>query len=68
MSSAAGSDWTLLCRCNLSSVLLQLLALGVRDVLSFDFMDKPSADQLSDAFQQLVLLGAVDAHTKKVSL
>jgi len=29
-------------RCNLSNVILQLKALGVDDVMSFDFMEKPS--------------------------
>ena len=29
-------------RCNLSSVVLQLKALGIDDVIGFDFMDKPS--------------------------
>jgi ATP-dependent RNA helicase DHX8/PRP22 len=29
-------------RCNLASVVLQLKALGIDDVLGFDFMDKPS--------------------------
>lgn len=29
-------------RCNLASVMLQLLALGIPDVLNFDFMSKPS--------------------------
>lgn len=29
-------------RCNLASVMLQLKALGIDDVLGFDFMDKPS--------------------------
>ena len=32
------------CSCNLSSVVLQLLALGISDVLTFDFMDKPSKE------------------------
>ena len=31
-------------RCNLASVMLQLMAMGIRDVLHFDFMDKPSAE------------------------
>lgn len=31
-------------RCNLSSVVLQLMALGITDVLTFDFMDKPSPE------------------------
>ena len=34
----------LLRRCNLASVALQLIAMGISDVLSFDFMDKPSPD------------------------
>jgi len=29
-------------RCNLSNVILQLKALGVDDILGFDFIDKPS--------------------------
>lgn len=29
-------------RCNLSNVILQLKALGVDDILGFDFMEKPS--------------------------
>ena len=32
------------CRCNLASVVLQLLALGIPDVVGFDFMDKPSKE------------------------
>ena len=31
-------------RCNLANVVLQLLALNVRDVLTFDFMDPPSKE------------------------
>ena len=31
-------------RCNLSSVILQLLAIGVHDVEHFDFMDLPSPE------------------------
>lgn len=30
------------CRCNLAGVLLQLMALGIPDVMNFDFMSKPS--------------------------
>lgn len=29
-------------RCNLSNVVLQLKALGIDDILGFDFIDKPS--------------------------
>ena len=31
-------------RCSLTTVVLQLLALGVEDPLNFDFMDKPPAE------------------------
>lgn len=34
-------------RCNLASVLLQLLAMRVPDVLTFDFMSKPSPGRRS---------------------
>lgn len=36
------------CRCNLASVMLQLLAMKVPNVLTFDFMSKPS--QVSGVF------------------
>ena len=29
-------------RCNLSSVVLQMLAMGIKDLVNFDFLDKPS--------------------------
>ncbi|XP_062572851.1 ATP-dependent RNA helicase DHX33-like [Saccostrea cucullata] len=46
-------------RCNLSSVVLQLLALGISDIVNFDFMDKPSAESIIAAVHQLHNLGAV---------
>ena len=46
-------------RCNLASVVLQLLAMGITDVLNFDFMDKPSPEALNSAVEQLHLLGAI---------
>ncbi|KFP34349.1 Putative ATP-dependent RNA helicase DHX33, partial [Colius striatus] len=47
-------------RCNLDSVVLQLLALRIPNVLTFDFMSKPSPDALQAAIEQLQLLGAVE--------
>ncbi|KAK2537564.1 Dhx33 [Columba guinea] len=47
-------------RCNLASVMLQLLALKVPNVLNFDFMSKPSPDAIQAAIDQLDLLGAVE--------
>lgn len=37
------------CRCNLAGVMLQLMALGIPDVMNFDFMSKPSPG--NDAFR-----------------
>ncbi|XP_051750569.1 ATP-dependent RNA helicase DHX33-like [Ctenopharyngodon idella] len=55
-------------RCNLASVILQLLALGVPDVLNFDFMSKPSTESMRAAVEQLSILGAVDRKDDQVSL
>ena len=46
-------------RCNLASVVLQLMALGISDVLHFDFLDHPPQDAIENALEQLVVLGAV---------
>ncbi|KAI7813069.1 ATP-dependent RNA helicase DHX33 [Triplophysa rosa] len=55
-------------RCNLASVVLQLLALGVSDVLNFDFMSKPSPESMRTAVEQLSILGAVDRKDEQVLL
>lgn len=47
-------------RCNLSSTILQLLAIGV-NIENFDLMDKPSKESISTAFKQLRQLSAVNA-------
>ncbi|NXY84938.1 DHX33 helicase, partial [Alcedo cyanopectus] len=47
-------------RCNLASVMLHLLALRIPNVLTFDFMSKPSPDAIQAAIEQLELLGAVE--------
>ncbi|KAM6192661.1 ATP-dependent RNA helicase DHX33 isoform 2-T2 [Sarcoramphus papa] len=47
-------------RCNLASVMLQLLALRIPNVLTFDFMSKPSPDAIQAAIEQLDVLGAVE--------
>ncbi|KAJ8315572.1 LOW QUALITY PROTEIN: hypothetical protein KUTeg_007722 [Tegillarca granosa] len=46
-------------RCNLSNVVLQLLAMGITDVIHFDFMDKPSTESILNAIEQLHNLGAI---------
>ncbi|KAL7237472.1 hypothetical protein ACSBR2_003717 [Camellia fascicularis] len=46
-------------RCNLSNVILQLKALGVDDIIGFDFMEKPSRDAVIKSLEILVLLDAI---------
>lgn len=46
-------------RSNLLSVVLNLIALGIGDILAFDFMSKPSVDSINTALNDLELLGAV---------
>lgn len=48
-------------RVNLSSVVLHLKAMGIEDVLAFDFMDAPQHSALVAAVEELVQLGALDA-------
>ncbi|GAA6067307.1 ATP-dependent RNA helicase DHX33 isoform X1, partial [Tachysurus ichikawai] len=55
-------------RCNLAGVILQLLALGIPDVLKFDFMSKPSPESMRMAVEQLDLLGAVERKDDHVFL
>jgi ATP-dependent RNA helicase DHX8/PRP22 len=48
-------------RSNLASVVLQLKALGVEDVLSFDLPDPPPRAAVARALELLLALGALDA-------
>ncbi|KDP42854.1 hypothetical protein JCGZ_23796 [Jatropha curcas] len=47
-------------RINLAEIVLSMMAMGVRDVFSFDFMDSPSFQALVSAMDQLYGLGALD--------
>ncbi|XP_060942503.1 ATP-dependent RNA helicase DHX33 [Limanda limanda] len=55
-------------RCNLASVMLQLMALGIPDVMNFDFMSKPSPEAVHSAVEHLELLGAVERKEGQVFL
>uniref|UniRef100_G3QJV5 RNA helicase n=1 Tax=Gorilla gorilla gorilla TaxID=9595 RepID=G3QJV5_GORGO len=55
-------------RCNLASVMLQLLAMKVPNVLTFDFMSKPSPDHIQAAIAQLDLLGALEHKDDQLTL
>mmetsp|Transcript_20751 Transcript_20751/g.65269 ORF Transcript_20751/g.65269 Transcript_20751/m.65269 type:complete len:930 (+) Transcript_20751:579-3368(+) len=47
-------------RTNLGNVVLQLKAMGIHDLLRFDFMDPPPVATLVGAMQALYALGALD--------
>ncbi|KPI89222.1 putative DEAH-box RNA helicase [Leptomonas seymouri] len=48
-------------RCSMSAVVLQLKALGIHNLLEFDFLDAPSTASLERAIDHLYLLGAIKA-------
>eukprot|EP01041_Mallomonas_annulata_P006647 gene6647-13457_t len=47
-------------RSNLSNVILQLKALGIHDVIGFDFLDPPSSELIAEALVSLHLLGGLE--------
>ena len=47
-------------RTNLGNVVLQLKAMGINDLLGFDFMDPPPVPTLIGAMESLYTLGALD--------
>ncbi|XP_062299033.1 ATP-dependent RNA helicase DHX8-like [Scomber scombrus] len=47
-------------RTNLASTVLSLKAMGINDLLAFDFMDAPPMETMITAMEQLYTLGALD--------
>jgi len=47
-------------RSNLTSTILTMMNIGIKDVAGFDFMDPPTPDCINTALRQLCLLGAVE--------
>lgn len=47
-------------RTNLANTLLQLKAMGINNLLDFDFMDAPSAETMITALSELYNLSALD--------
>lgn len=47
-------------RTNLAATILTLKAMGINDLISFDFMDPPPAATMLTALEQLYALGALD--------
>ncbi|KAG5465386.1 hypothetical protein CUR178_00089 [Leishmania enriettii] len=48
-------------RCSMSAMVLQLKALGIHNLIQFDFLDAPSTASLERALDHLFLLGAMKA-------
>lgn len=55
-------------RCRLSNVALMMKASGIKDILKFDFMDRPSKESLIDALEELYVLDALDSNQKLTSI
>lgn len=51
-------------RSNLASVVLQLKALGIDNIVRFDFFSPPPSELLSKALELLYALGALDEYAK----
>ncbi|KKK21668.1 hypothetical protein P175DRAFT_0452838 [Aspergillus ochraceoroseus IBT 24754] len=51
-------------RSNLAPVIMQLKALGIDNIIRFDFLTSPPADLVIRAFELLYSLGAVDDYAK----
>ncbi|KAI5458110.1 P-loop containing nucleoside triphosphate hydrolase protein [Mariannaea sp. PMI_226] len=51
-------------RSNLASVILQLKALGIDNIVRFDFLSPPPAELVSKALELLYSLGALDEYAK----
>ncbi|KAJ5546912.1 hypothetical protein N7494_004497 [Penicillium frequentans] len=51
-------------RANLAPIVMQLKALGIDNIVRFDFLTSPPAELVIRAFELLFSLGAVDDHAK----
>lgn len=47
--------------------MLTLKAMGIENITSLDFMDKPKQSAMLAAFKTLISLGAIDAITAKLT-
>lgn len=55
-----GSTTPEILRCNLATVLLQMLAMNITDLKSFPFLERPPQEAIEAAIRLLRLLGAVN--------
>eukprot|EP00012_Vannella_robusta_P014119 CAMPEP_0206211294 /NCGR_PEP_ID=MMETSP0166-20121206/18050_1 /ASSEMBLY_ACC=CAM_ASM_000260 /TAXON_ID=95228 /ORGANISM="Vannella robusta, Strain DIVA3 518/3/11/1/6" /LENGTH=262 /DNA_ID=CAMNT_0053633117 /DNA_START=271 /DNA_END=1059 /DNA_ORIENTATION=- len=54
-------------RCNLTQVVMQLKALGIDDILHFDFLSPPPAKNMANALEMLYALKVLDDNCKLTS-
>lgn len=54
-------------RCNLAGTVLTLKAMGIENITSLDFIDKPRQSAMMAAFKTLIALGAIDAVTANLT-
>lgn len=47
-------------KCNLSNILLQMLAMGIKDVATFDFVDPPAKENIDASLESLLLMKAIE--------
>jgi HrpA-like RNA helicase len=50
-----------LLRCNLSTAALQILAMGITNISTFDFLSKPDEKSITAALRELTYLRAIQA-------
>lgn len=50
-------------RCNLDSVILQMISIGIKDVSRFEYLEKPEDSRLASAINNLLALKAIRACT-----
>ena len=55
-------------RCSISTVILQMLSIGITNVSKFDFLDPPPQDAVEGALRQLHLLGNLPIYIFPLSL
>lgn len=47
-------------KCNLANILLQMLAMGIRDIATFDFVDPPAKENIDASLESLLLMKAIE--------
>jgi len=53
-------------RTNLGNTVLTLKAMGINDLIGFDFMDPPPKQNLIHALEELYALGALVCHVLQI--